>query len=101
MFLAGFALALGILLVGFAVAVVVLSVADFSLWGRGVAPAPFATLAVFESAATAVLAGTGEVFVYDAVTIIVQAIAELGLPQTPIETAVRDSVEWFRANGYA
>ncbi|NND66120.1 MAG: NAD-dependent epimerase/dehydratase family protein [Halioglobus sp.] len=30
-----------------------------------------------------------------------KAIEELGLPQTPIETAVRDSVEWFRANGYA
>jgi dihydroflavonol-4-reductase len=29
-----------------------------------------------------------------------KAIEELGLPQTPIETAVRDSVEWFRANGY-
>lgn len=30
-----------------------------------------------------------------------KAIAELGLPQTPIETAVADSVAWFRANGYA
>jgi dihydroflavonol-4-reductase len=30
-----------------------------------------------------------------------KAIDELGLPQTPIETAVRDSVEWFRENGYA
>ena len=30
-----------------------------------------------------------------------KAIAELGLPQTPIEVAVRDSVEWFRGNGYA
>lgn len=30
-----------------------------------------------------------------------KAIEELGMPQTPIETAVRDSVEWFRANGYA
>ncbi len=30
-----------------------------------------------------------------------KAVEELGLPQTPIETAVRDSVEWFRANGYA
>ena len=29
-----------------------------------------------------------------------KAIAELGLPQTPIETAVRDSVQWFRNNGY-
>lgn len=29
-----------------------------------------------------------------------KAIEELGLPQTPIETAVRDSVEWFRSNGY-
>ncbi len=29
-----------------------------------------------------------------------KAVAELGLPQTPIETAVRDSIEWFRANGY-
>lgn len=30
-----------------------------------------------------------------------KAIDELGLPQTPIETALRDSIEWFRANGYA
>lgn len=30
-----------------------------------------------------------------------KAVRELGLPQTPLETAVRDSVEWFRANGYA
>jgi dihydroflavonol-4-reductase len=30
-----------------------------------------------------------------------RAIDELGLPQTPIETAVADAVEWFRANGYA
>jgi len=29
-----------------------------------------------------------------------KAIGELGLPQTPIETAVRDSVQWFRNNGY-
>jgi len=30
-----------------------------------------------------------------------KAIEELGLPQTPIETAVEDSIAWFRANGYA
>lgn len=30
-----------------------------------------------------------------------KAIEELGLPQTPVETAVRDSIDWFRANGYA
>lgn len=30
-----------------------------------------------------------------------KAVRELGLPQTPIETAVRDSIDWFRANGYA
>jgi dihydroflavonol-4-reductase len=30
-----------------------------------------------------------------------KAVSELGLPQTPVETAVRDSIEWFRANGYA
>ncbi len=29
-----------------------------------------------------------------------KAIAELGLPQTPIETAVTDSIQWFRENGY-
>ena len=29
-----------------------------------------------------------------------KAVEELGLPQTPIETAVRDSVQWFRNNGY-
>jgi dihydroflavonol-4-reductase len=30
-----------------------------------------------------------------------RAVQELGLPQTPIETAVADSVQWFRDNGYA
>ena len=30
-----------------------------------------------------------------------KAVEELGMPQTPIETAVKDAVEWFRANGYA
>ena len=30
-----------------------------------------------------------------------KAVQELGLPQTPIETAVTDSVKWFRDNGYA
>lgn len=29
-----------------------------------------------------------------------KAVEELGLPQTPIETAIRDSVQWFRNNGY-
>lgn len=29
-----------------------------------------------------------------------KAITELGLPQTPIETAVRDAAQWFRDNGY-
>ncbi|MEH6589841.1 MAG: SDR family oxidoreductase [Halioglobus sp.] len=29
-----------------------------------------------------------------------KAIEELGMPQTPIETAVADSVKWFRENGY-
>ncbi len=30
-----------------------------------------------------------------------KAVSELGLPQTPVETAVRDSIDWFRTNGYA
>jgi len=30
-----------------------------------------------------------------------KAIEELGLPQTPIETAVADSIAWFREHGYA
>jgi dihydroflavonol-4-reductase len=30
-----------------------------------------------------------------------KAIEELGLPQTPLETAVKDSVAWFREHGYA
>ena len=30
-----------------------------------------------------------------------KAIEELGLPQSPIEDAVRDSIAWFRENGYA
>ena len=29
-----------------------------------------------------------------------KAVEELGLPQTPIETALNDSIEWFRVNGY-
>jgi dihydroflavonol-4-reductase len=29
-----------------------------------------------------------------------KAIEELGLPQTPIETAITDAVAWFRENGY-
>ena len=29
-----------------------------------------------------------------------KAIEELGLPQTPIEIAVKDSIDWFRDNGY-
>ena len=29
-----------------------------------------------------------------------KAINELGLPQTPIETAIADSIQWFRDNGY-
>lgn len=30
-----------------------------------------------------------------------KAIRELGLPQTPVEEALRDAVAWFRAYGYA
>ena len=30
-----------------------------------------------------------------------KAVRDLGLPQTPIETAVADSVQWFRDNDYA
>jgi dihydroflavonol-4-reductase len=30
-----------------------------------------------------------------------KAVQELGLPQTPIETAVADSAQWFREHGYA
>ena len=30
-----------------------------------------------------------------------KAIRELGLPQTPIETSIRDSIDWFKSNGYA
>jgi dihydroflavonol-4-reductase len=30
-----------------------------------------------------------------------KAIRELGLPQTPVEQALRDAVDWFWANGYA
>jgi dihydroflavonol-4-reductase len=30
-----------------------------------------------------------------------KAIRELGLPQTPIDTAIRDSIAWFREHGYA
>ncbi len=29
-----------------------------------------------------------------------KAVNELGMPQTPIEEAIKDSVEWFRSNGY-
>jgi dihydroflavonol-4-reductase len=30
-----------------------------------------------------------------------KAVRELGLPQTPVETAAREAVEWFQSNGYA
>ena len=30
-----------------------------------------------------------------------KAVTELGLPQSPIEQAITDSIEWFRENGYA
>ncbi|MFQ5693429.1 MAG: hopanoid-associated sugar epimerase [Nitrospinota bacterium] len=30
-----------------------------------------------------------------------KAVRELGFPQTPIETALRDAVRWFEENGYA
>ncbi|HMP81075.1 MAG TPA: NAD-dependent epimerase/dehydratase family protein [Verrucomicrobiota bacterium] len=29
-----------------------------------------------------------------------KAIGELGLPQTPVKVALKDAVDWFRANGY-
>lgn len=29
-----------------------------------------------------------------------KAVRELGLPQTPVEEAVRRAVAWFRAHGY-
>jgi dihydroflavonol-4-reductase len=29
-----------------------------------------------------------------------KAVNELGLPQTPIDLAIRKSLEWFRENGY-
>ncbi len=29
-----------------------------------------------------------------------KAIDELGMPQTPIETAIKDAVSWFREQGY-
>jgi dihydroflavonol-4-reductase len=30
-----------------------------------------------------------------------KAVRELGLPQTPIETALKKAVQWFRVHGYA
>jgi dihydroflavonol-4-reductase len=30
-----------------------------------------------------------------------RAIRELGLPQTPVDEALRDAVDWFWAHGYA
>ena len=30
-----------------------------------------------------------------------KAVRELGLPQTPIEEALREAVDWFWAHGYA
>ena len=29
-----------------------------------------------------------------------KAVRDLGLPQSPVEDALRRAVEWFRANGY-
>jgi dihydroflavonol-4-reductase len=28
-----------------------------------------------------------------------KAMRELGLPQTPAETTIRNAIEWFKANG--
>jgi dihydroflavonol-4-reductase len=39
----------------------------------------------------------GQLMYYDAA----KAVQELGLPQTPIVTALKDAVEWFVANHYA
>jgi dihydroflavonol-4-reductase len=30
-----------------------------------------------------------------------KAVRELGLPQTPVESALRDAVDWFVVHGYA
>ena len=30
-----------------------------------------------------------------------KAVRELGLPQTDVDVALRDAVEWFAAHGYA
>ncbi|MGH7359472.1 MAG: hopanoid-associated sugar epimerase, partial [Candidatus Rokuibacteriota bacterium] len=30
-----------------------------------------------------------------------RAVRELGLPQTPVDEALRDAVDWFWTNGYA
>jgi dihydroflavonol-4-reductase len=30
-----------------------------------------------------------------------QALRELGLPQTPVDTALRDAADWYWAHGYA
>ncbi len=30
-----------------------------------------------------------------------KAVTELGMPQSPIETAIEDAINWFRENGYA
>ena len=30
-----------------------------------------------------------------------KAVAQLGLPQTPVEQALRDAVDWFVGHGYA
>jgi dihydroflavonol-4-reductase len=30
-----------------------------------------------------------------------KAVRELGLPQTPVEGALREAVDWFTAHGYA
>ena len=30
-----------------------------------------------------------------------KAVRELGLPQSPLEAAMREAVHWFRAHGYA
>jgi dihydroflavonol-4-reductase len=29
-----------------------------------------------------------------------KAVRELGLPQSPVENAFRDAVQWYRENGY-
>lgn len=66
-----------------------LSAAVFELAARATGGEPLASRTAVRMAAKPMFFDPGK------------ALRELGLPQTPVDEALRDAVEWFRVHGYA